>query len=141
MIPHEKGLVERLQSEKFVLFGINSDEDPESFRSESMKLGVTWPSVFDGSTRGPVATTWGVSGWPTIYIVDHKGVIRFKDLRDKELENAVLKLLAESKGELPYGGPEQYGGAAGSDEDAAPKKQRESVPAIPLIPPAAGKGQ
>ena len=30
---------------------------------------------------------------PTIYILDHEGVIRHRDLRDKELEEAVVKLL------------------------------------------------
>ena len=40
-----------------------------------------------------------VTGWPTIYILDHKGVIRFKNLRDQKMEDAVLELLAEMKAE------------------------------------------
>ena len=35
-------------------------------------------------------------GWPTIYVLDQKGVIRYRDVRDEEMEEAVLKLLAEA---------------------------------------------
>jgi hypothetical protein len=44
---------------------------------------------------GPIAAQWGVTGWPTIYVIDKKGVIRFKGLRDEKLAEAVKKLLAE----------------------------------------------
>ena len=33
--------------------------------------------------------------WPTIYILDDKGVIRFKNLRDKKLDEAVEMLVEE----------------------------------------------
>jgi len=33
-----------------------------------------------GSTSGPIASSWNVEGWPTLYILDHKGVIRHKFL-------------------------------------------------------------
>jgi hypothetical protein len=36
-----------------------------------------------------------VQGWPTIYVVDHKGVIRYRDVRDQEMEDAVMTLLEE----------------------------------------------
>jgi len=35
--------------------------------------GVTWPTAFDAELR--VARTWGLSGFPQIYIVNAKGVI------------------------------------------------------------------
>ena len=138
MIPHEKALVQRLQNEKFVLFGVNSDSDPAQFRRESEKLGVTWPSIFCGGTDAEVPRQWGVSGWPTIYILDARGVIRFKDLRGEEMEKAVLQLLAEAKGELPA--PEEPGQEPQQEaeevEQEAPKGG--SRPATPLIPPASG---
>ena len=37
-------------------------------------------------------------GWPTIYILDHKGVIRFKGKRGKAMDVAVDSLLAEMDG-------------------------------------------
>ena len=93
MYPHGRSLVEELKDKPFSLIGINSD--PKSKLEEIIEDGtVTWECVWDGgSTRGPIATQWAVRGWPTIYILDHKGVIRFKDLRGEEMEHAVLKLL------------------------------------------------
>jgi hypothetical protein len=57
---------------------------------------VTWPSFFDGGgTEGPIATKWGVNGWPTVYVIDQKGVIRHRGLRGEKLSEAVRALLKE----------------------------------------------
>jgi hypothetical protein len=95
MLPHEKSLVERLKDKPFALLGINSDGDAAKVRSILAERGISWRQAVDGSTNGPLATRWNVRGWPTIYILDHKGVIRYRDLRDDEMEAAVMKLLAE----------------------------------------------
>jgi hypothetical protein len=99
MLPHEKSLVERLKDKPFALLGINSDGDAEKVRGLLTEHGISWRQAIDGSTDGPLATRWNVSGWPTIYILDHKGVIRYRDLRDQEMEDAVMKLLAELEAE------------------------------------------
>src|SRR5687767_13033413 len=95
MIPHEKRLVERLKDRPFALIGINSDGDRDKLQKILQENGITWRNVVDGTTSGPIATRWNVHGWPTIYILDAKGVIRYRDLRDKQMEEAVEKLLAE----------------------------------------------
>jgi hypothetical protein len=40
-----------------------------------------------------------VTGWPTIYILDARGVIRFKNRRGEAMDAAIEELLAEMKGE------------------------------------------
>ena len=101
MIPHERSLVEKLQNEPFALIGVNSDKDKKYYAEQQKEMGVTWRSFWCGEkgTSGPIPTKWGVTGWPTIYILDHKGVIRFKNLRDQKMEDAVLQLLEEMKQE------------------------------------------
>ena len=42
-----------------------------------------------------------VTGWPTTYVIDAKGVIRAKNLRDEEAEQEIKKLLAEMAGDAP----------------------------------------
>jgi len=95
MLPHEKTLVKRLENQPFALIGVNTDKDQDEYKKQAELQGVTWRSSWQGSTGGPWCKDWGVTSFPTIYVLDAKGVIRFKDLRDDELEKAAAKLIAE----------------------------------------------
>lgn len=95
MLPHEKALVERWKDKPFALIGINSDGEAAAVRKLLAEQGISWRNAIDVSTEGPWARAWNVSGWPTIYVLDHKGVIRFRDVRDAELEAAVSSLLKQ----------------------------------------------
>ncbi|MBM4001192.1 MAG: TlpA family protein disulfide reductase [Planctomycetes bacterium] len=98
MYPHERSLVQRLANKPFALLGINSDPDREKLKETMKEKGITWRSWYDQNTSGPIATQWNVHGWPTIYVLDAKGVIRYKNVRERELDEAVDKLLAEAEG-------------------------------------------
>src|SRR5262245_40729967 len=96
MIPHERSLVKKLEGKPFALLGINSDSDREGTKKKLKDENITWRSFWNGgSTNGPIAKAWNVHGWPTIYVLDEKGIIRAKQVRDKSMETAVEKLLAE----------------------------------------------
>ena len=98
MYPHERSLVKKLENKPFVLLGVNSDASPETFKAAAEREGITWPCFFDGGgTDGPIATRWGVTGWPTTYVLDAGGVIRHRDVRDEAMEKAVMDLLAEAE--------------------------------------------
>ena len=102
-LPHIKALVERHDSSKFAVVGINTDKDPEMFRARCEKDGVTWDNVFLGSTGTGVARDWGVSGYPTMYVLDGTGTIRSISPRGERLERVVDELVAEAAGEAPTG--------------------------------------
>lgn len=95
MLPHEKALVKRLEQKPFALLGINSDGDAKTIQPMLAEQEITWRQAVDGDTSGPLATRWNVHGWPTIYVLDAEGRIRFRDLRDEALEKAVNELLSE----------------------------------------------
>src|SRR5437879_13242725 len=96
MYPHERSLVKRLADKPFALIGINSDSDRDELKKVLEKENITWRSWWDGgSTSGPIATTWNVHGWPTIYVLDSKGVIRDKNVRGEAMDKVVDKLLKE----------------------------------------------
>ena len=96
MYPHERSLVKRLADKPFVLLGINSDDNRDEVKKVIDKNQLTWRSWWDGgSTDGPIQTAYNVSHWPTIYVLDHKGVIRYIDVRDKKLDEAIDSLLEE----------------------------------------------
>jgi hypothetical protein len=96
MYPHERSLVKRLEGKPFAILGINSDTDRAALKKTLAEEHLTWRSWWDGgSTEGPIAKKWNVRAWPTIYVLDAKGVIRYKNVREKELDKAVDTLLAE----------------------------------------------
>ena len=95
MYPHERSLVARMKGKPFTILGVNSDS-AERYRKAIKENEITWPSFWDGgSTGGPIATKWAVSGWPTIYVLDAKGVIRYKNVRGEAMDEAVDALMAE----------------------------------------------
>lgn len=97
MYPHERSLVKKLKDKPFVLLGVNSDATVDALKAAMKRENITWPSFVDGGTDGPIATQWGIQGWPTIFVIDAQGVIRYRDLREQQLEEAVEKLLSEVK--------------------------------------------
>ena len=93
MYPHERSLVQKLKDRPFAIIGVNSDPDREKLKKRIKEENITWRSFYAGSTRGPIPTRWNVSGWPTIYVLDHKGVIRAKNVRGPQLEEWIEKLV------------------------------------------------
>jgi len=93
--------VKRLADKPFVLLGVNSDDTQDKVKKAVQKHELNWRSWWDGgSTDGPIQTAYNVAQWPTIYVLDHEGVIRFiyadnSNLDEKALDEAIDKLLAE----------------------------------------------
>ena len=100
MYPHERSLVKRLEGKPFVILGVNSDPK-QKLREVVKKENLTWRSWWDGGdTSGPIATKWNVNGWPTLYLIDHKGVIRQKWVGspgDAVLDREIEKVVAEAE--------------------------------------------
>lgn len=99
MYPHERSLVKAMADKPFVLLGINSDSSKDVLKKIIAEEKMTWRSWWDGAiTQGPIATKWNVHGWPTLYVVDHKGIIRHKWVGspgEKTLDEALNKLVRE----------------------------------------------
>ena len=100
MYPHERSLVKKHADKPFVILGVNSDSDRDELKKVIAQEELTWRSWWDGgSTDGPIATAWNVRGWPTIYILDAKGVIRYKSMgaNEKQIDATIEKLLKEAE--------------------------------------------
>ena len=105
MWPHERSLVSKLAGKPFAVIGVNiSEPNPAALRKAVEKHTLTWRSFSDppGSEgRGAIAKKWNLGGTPTIYLLDHKGVIRHKwvgGARVNLIDNAVEKLIQEVEG-------------------------------------------
>jgi thiol-disulfide isomerase/thioredoxin len=97
MVPHEREMAAKFKDKPFVIVGVNGDDDRGKAKEVMAKEKMTWPSFWNGDKGpdGPLSRAWNVRGWPTIYVLDAKGVIRAKNLRGEELEKAVEELLKE----------------------------------------------
>ena len=97
MVPHERELINRLEGKPFVLLGVNGDEDWEAARSVMAKERMTWRSWWNGGKTGAIVTTWCVEKWPTVYILDTKGVIRYDNVRFEMMDQAIDRLVKEAE--------------------------------------------
>jgi len=97
--PFQRLMLELYKDKPFALVGVNSDAKLEVAKKGKLDSHLPYRSWWDGyalkNTEGPIAKAWGVSGWPTMYVLDKNGVIRFAGLRHEDLLKAVAQLMAE----------------------------------------------
>jgi len=63
-------------------------------RFQTKEHQISWRSWYDGGPDGPISRSWNVQGWPTVFVIDGDGVIRYKGQRDEaQLDAAVNQLL------------------------------------------------
>ena len=95
-VPHERELVERLKDRPFALLGVDCNEERIAGWKSAQDNKMTWPSWHDGAeSNGPIATKYRVTGFPTVYVLDAKGIIRArKNVRGEALDRVVDSLLA-----------------------------------------------
>ena len=96
MVPHHRALVKRLKGKPFVLLGVNGDEDREQASKAMTAEGMSWPSIWNGGQAGGVVAKFGVRSWPTLYLIDAQGIIRYRNVYFETLDKAVDKLVAEA---------------------------------------------
>jgi len=92
--PEHRKLVERMVGKPVAFVGVYGDDDLAEAKADVEKYGITWPSFFD-KRHGPISRNWNVRGWPNIWILDPQGVIRYREVRGRELNEAVDTLLRE----------------------------------------------
>ena len=97
MYAHERSLVSQLADKPFALIGVNSDGDREKILETCKEKNISWRSFWNGpeGTGGPISKAWQVKGWPTIYVLDAEGKIRYKNVRGEKMDEALTALLAE----------------------------------------------
>jgi len=95
MYPHERSLVKRMEGRPFAILGVNSDGSAERLREVLAEHRLPWRSWVDGAPGGPIARAWNVTAWPTVYLIDHEGVIRARD--PQELDALVDELVAAAE--------------------------------------------
>jgi thiol-disulfide isomerase/thioredoxin len=96
MIPQEQRLVKKYAGRPFALLSICGDESRETANKTAAEHKMEWPCWFDGA-NGPIAREWNVLGWPTIYILNEKGVVVAKQLRNDALDTKLAELMDKKR--------------------------------------------
>ena len=95
MIPHERSLVDKWKDRPFALIGVNSDKTGTEkgmalYKQKQQEMGVTWRSFRDEDNSPRISQDWRGRGWPTLYYIDHEGVIKHKNIRGESQMEEVL---------------------------------------------------
>ena len=100
---HEMPSMERLQkrfsTKTFMILGVNMAEDKKTVEHFlNSKVQVSFPILFD--ENGDALKRWGVFAFPTSYVVDKKGKIRYAlfggvDWENQDILNKISKLVHE----------------------------------------------
>lgn len=103
MIPHERSLVDKWKDRPFALIGVNSDATNTDkgmalYKEKQKEMGVTWRSFRDEGNTPRISEDWRVRGWPTLYYIDHEGVIRHKNIRgEAQMEQVLEEMIAAAE--------------------------------------------
>ncbi len=101
VIPYLKQWDARYRDRGLVIVGVHSPEfsyerSEEYVRKSVTKLGIQYPVVMDNNFK--IWRAYNNVYWPTIYLVDKKGQIRYKHIGEgayEETERMIRQLLAE----------------------------------------------
>lgn len=77
LVPHERELVAAHQGRPFAVVGVNCDDDAQKARDAVTRTQMSWRSFKnEAGERAAITKDWKVIGFPTLYVIDHHGVIR-----------------------------------------------------------------
>ncbi|MBI3861505.1 MAG: hypothetical protein HY290_06390 [Planctomycetia bacterium] len=88
-----------MKDKPFALIGVNvTGHAAKKLKLVMEKFNLTWRTFADpgDSGPGPIVKQWNMAATPTMYIIDHKGIIRHKWLGapgEKAIDAALEKLI------------------------------------------------
>lgn len=100
-IPFERELAEKFKSSPFQVIGVNCDEDRQKAAEVMKAERITWPNFYDGAPgTGHITDDYHIRGFPSIFLIDHKGVIRARDIYGESLTREIEKALKVVQDEI-----------------------------------------
>jgi len=94
-----------MQDKPFALIGVNINcHDPKTLKEVMDKEQLNFRSFTDtaaGDGLGVIGSAWNLFGTPTVFVLDHKGVIRYRQTGipdNKAIDDLLNKLITETEG-------------------------------------------
>ncbi len=101
LIPHERDTADRFAGRPFALVGVNKDRTLKKGRDFQENRDLSWRSFWDGDNA--IETAYGVRGYPSIFLIDHHGVLRYADTLgindsvEREIDRELDQLVKEAE--------------------------------------------
>jgi thiol-disulfide isomerase/thioredoxin len=108
LVPHERELAERYKGHPFTLLGVDCKDTREIARNTIQKEKITWPNWHDGDEAGgPIATLYNVRSYPSMLVLDARGIIRSRGpvVVDALIETLVKEAEAGGRSGTPTSPP------------------------------------
>ena len=100
MIPHEREMVKSLEKKPFALISVSVDAEKATLTEFLDKEPMPWGHWWEKGDKNPVAKKYRVRAFPTIYVIDHAGVIRHKWIGspgNAAIDKAIADLVQEAE--------------------------------------------
>jgi len=97
LLPKLKALAEQFDGKAFSLLGVNTDP-PDTARAVLTATPLPWRCWLDGSTSGPITSTWSLRHFPTLYLIAPDGTILQKDTSLPAVIQTLEKALSTTTG-------------------------------------------
>lgn len=93
-IPNLKELYKKTDRSKFEIVGIVGDSPSDALKEIIKNDSITWTQILSTDSN-KIKEEFGVRGYPTTFLLNPEGIIIAKNIRGKELEEKVLRVLKE----------------------------------------------
>jgi RNA polymerase sigma factor (sigma-70 family) len=109
--PRLRQLNAQFRTRPFVILGINNNDSRDVLKKLEADGEITWRCWWDGDAHddpGPITQRWNIAGYPTFILLDHRGVIRARDVfpdDGKVLDELIERLAKEAESDADRAEP------------------------------------
>jgi hypothetical protein len=99
-LPHVKELQEKYAAQGLVVIGVHTPFSAENLDGYVKEKQINYVIALDASAdsagrEGKTLTSYQVDSFPDYYLIDRKGILRYADVVNADVDIAVEQLLAE----------------------------------------------
>jgi peroxiredoxin len=96
LYPLQRKLVDKFKDEAFAILSVSRDESVDTLKESLASGKITWRCWWDGM-QGPIYEAWNSPGAPTLFLLNHEGIIQDAGLNrstpQEEFERTIAALL------------------------------------------------
>jgi thiol-disulfide isomerase/thioredoxin len=101
-MPNVLAVYNELNPKGFEIIGVNLDEKKENAQKYVTDNNIKWKHIYSGAGwKDANVESFRVQGIPATFLVDKNGIIRYKNIRGKELLMGKVTKLLDEKGSTP----------------------------------------